>query len=156
MVRRILAAVAAAGLVMAIGCAEDDDGGAGPQVTTTAYQGSVYDAVLDSALSAYMMPYDSSWYRYTMTSDGGYEVGMTFGMPMATLEEGTWANVGATYTFTPTAGWRTVGAGTLVPIPADSLPAPYAGTMDGTDLTFENFVNIQDGRSLGPITLHQQ
>lgn len=141
-------------LGLAGGCADDeatDNGGTNAPVTST-YQGSLYDPVMDAALSGFMN-YDSSWYIYKITTDNSYYVNMTFGMPAVKFEEGTWVKVGATYTFTPTAGWKSEGMGTMVPLSPDSLKPAYAGDEAGTGISFTDYINMQDLRNLGALTI---
>lgn len=151
-----LALVAMLGL--AAGCTEDDAAAddTTPPATAMTYRGSLYDPVLDAALTGYGMNYDSSWYIYTINPENTYAVGMTFGMPAAKMEEGTWAKAGGAYTFTPTACWKTQGAGTLVPVSPDSVKVPYTGVESGTSIAFTDYISSQDLRNLGALTIWMQ
>ncbi|MBD3243501.1 MAG: hypothetical protein GF331_23120 [Chitinivibrionales bacterium] len=150
--RDLVVVCCVAGLVVAVGCS-DDDSSTGPTVETTEYEGAIYDPVMDAAFAAQGLSYDSTRFVYSLSSDGNYQEEVYL-MAWTTVEVGNWAADGATYTFTPVSD-SMFNPQTMSMVEAPTKAA-YTAT-EGADgsLTIENYTNIDDQRSLGTLVLRK-
>lgn len=153
--RWMLLAALCAGLACVIGCSEDDDGPSGPVVTTEEWQGAIHDPVLAAAMTGMGLTYDSTRFVYTIASDGEYAEEVNVGFGWSTVEVGTWTLATDTYTFTPVSD--SAYNQQTFQMEATTTKAPYTGVLtDATTMTVANYINIDDQRSLGTLTLIKQ
>jgi len=157
---RPLVLFAAAVLAIFAGCSKDDNPAATPDVTSTVYQGSLWDTVLAAQLAQAHMNYYGTQYKYSLYSDNTFKVDENVIGQWTTVpgEEGTYT-VSDSFHFTPTIDRHDSQNPPGTMVPTDSLRHAYTGILSNDTLTISNFINIDtyDGwRNLGTLTLKKQ
>jgi hypothetical protein len=124
---------------------------------------SYLGVVRDAAMAAMLPPtfgYDSTRFTYVIRSDNSYEVDVLVAAAMGNqkVETGTWTKSGSSFTFTPGADFCS-NATTHMMEPADTMRSAHSGTLSGTDVTIDHFINIGNKtsmRDLGTIVFHKK
>jgi len=150
---RVIRFLGIVALVWAIGCEEDTNpaGTDNTTVTTTEYQGMIYD----STMASQMQPgvYNGSWFKYGLSTNDSFTVQSNIGYGWGVVETGTFSQSGTSVSFTPLVN-TTYGPGGAQPV--TPVRSAYSATLASDTLTIADYVNITDQQSLGELKCAKQ